>query len=260
MRSVGSLLRHLLAHPKLHEVSLDDPKTTYIRREIVLTNSFLRQIYTSWYSAILATIPESDGQVLELGSGGGFLDRYLPLITSEIFYCPYVKVILDGQALPFATGSLRAIVMLDVLHHISNPRLFFREAGRCVHPGGVIVMIEPWVTPWSRFIYTQLHHEPFDPLAEDWAFPTSGPLSGANGAIPWIMFSRDLLIFQHEFPMWQTISVQPMMPILYLLSGGVSMRQFIPGWSFKFWSCVDKLMSGKSNSPAMFALIILKKA
>jgi len=44
-------------------------------------------------------------------------------------------------------GSLRAIVMTDVLHHIPNVESFFAEAARCVRPGGVIVMIEPWLTP-----------------------------------------------------------------------------------------------------------------
>jgi hypothetical protein len=31
-------------------------------------------------------------------------------------------------------------------------------------------MIEPWVTPWSRFVYNLLHHEPFDPETPSWNF------------------------------------------------------------------------------------------
>jgi SAM-dependent methyltransferase len=259
MNNFGDFLGNLLAHPKLKDVDLDDPATTHIRKEIVLTNSFLRQIYENWYSAILSTIPVGPGSVLELGSGGGFLDRYLPIITSEIFYCSYVKTILDGQALPFESGSLRAIAMTNVLHHFPNPRLFLREAARCVHPGGVITMIEPWVTPWSNFIYAHLHHEPFDPSVKDWDFPKRGPLSGANGALPWIMFSRDSLIFQSEFPMWEMVSIRLLNPLAYLLSGGVSMRQLMPGWSFNFWSKVEKLLSFKSTSSAMFAHIVLRK-
>jgi SAM-dependent methyltransferase len=134
-----------------------------------------------------------------------------------VFYCRHVKTILNGQALPFATGSLRAIVMTDVLHHIPAPRRFFQEAARCIQPGGVISMIEPWVTPWSKFIYAHLHHEPFDASVQEWTFPAGGPLSGANGAFPWILFARDLAQFQHEFPMWQIIAIHPMMPILYLV-------------------------------------------
>jgi hypothetical protein len=56
-------------------------------------------------------------------------------------------------------------------------------------------MIEPWVSTLSRPIYTRLHHEPFNPDAKDWSFPDTGPLSGANGALPWIIFQRD----RHHF-------------------------------------------------------------
>jgi 2-polyprenyl-3-methyl-5-hydroxy-6-metoxy-1,4-benzoquinol methylase len=50
------------------------------------------------------------------------------------------------------TESLRGIVMTNVLHHIPDARAFLKEAARCLHPGGVIAMIEPWVSPWSRLI------------------------------------------------------------------------------------------------------------
>jgi hypothetical protein len=62
-------------------------------------------------------------------------------------------------------------------------------------------MIEPWVTPWSRLVYTRMHHEPFVPAAAQWEFLTTGPLSGANGALPYILFSRDRAQFELEFPM-----------------------------------------------------------
>src|SRR4030095_834577 len=79
------------------------------------------------------------------------------LITSELFYCPGIQAVLDGSRLPFAARSLRGIVMTNVLHHLPRPRLFFAEAARCVRPGGVVAMIEPWVSSWSRFVYGRLH-------------------------------------------------------------------------------------------------------
>ena len=44
MNKPGNFLQHVLAHPKLRGVNLDDPETTCLRKEIVLSNSFLRQI------------------------------------------------------------------------------------------------------------------------------------------------------------------------------------------------------------------------
>src|SRR5207248_688772 len=87
----------------------------------------------------------------------------------------------------------------------------------------------PWASAWSRVVYTRLHHEPFRPDAAEWEFPPTGPLSGANGAMPWIIFHRDRARFESEFPQWRIEQVKPQMPLRYLLSGGVSMRTLLPG-------------------------------
>jgi hypothetical protein len=149
--------------------------------------------------------------------------------------------------------------MTDVLHHLPQPRRFFSEAARCVRSGGVIVMIEPWVTPWSRLIYTKLHHEPFRPEATEWEFPPSGPLSGANGALPWILFERDRTQFEQEFPQWRIQLIKPMMPFRYLISGGVSMRSLMPGWTFSSWRRLEWLFQPWMKSWAMFVQIVLRK-
>src|SRR5439155_7062924 len=222
--------------------------------------SFLRQIYEEWYRAIAATLPPGEGAVLELGAGGGFMSDLVPdLIASELFYCPNIRAVLDGLRLPFVAKTLRGIVMTDVLHHLPQPRLFFAEATRCVRPGGVVVMIEPWVTPWSRFVYSRLHHEPFQPEALSWELPTKGPLSDANGALPWILFARDRSKFEQEFPHWQIELIKPIMPFRYLLSGGVSLRTLVPGWSFRLWREVENALSRWSNQLAMFAQIVLRR-
>ena len=68
-------------------------------------------------SKIVHHLPDVPGNVLEIGSGPGFLADYIPdLVTSDIFTLPGVRCVLDGSALPFATGSLRGIVMTNVLH------------------------------------------------------------------------------------------------------------------------------------------------
>ena len=127
-----------------------------------------------------------------------------------------------------ADASLRAIVMTNVLHHLPDVASFFGEATRVVRPGGAIVMIEPWVTPWSRVIYTVLHHEPFDPTAAEWRVSGNGPLSGANGALPWILFERDRSRFEREFPALRVASITPGMPFRYLLSGGFTSGGMYP--------------------------------
>ena len=228
--STVNFIKSFLQHSSNRGLDINSPQTTILRAEIIQQKGFLRRIYEEWYESIIESLPQGDGRVLELGSGAGFLTKYLPdLVTSEILRIPDVKVVLDGHCLPFSDCSLKAIVMVDVFHHLRNPRAFLHEAKRCVREGGVIVMIEPWVTMWSRFVYKRFHHEPFDPDSPDWEFPPSGPLSGANGALPWIVFERDRVQFEQQFPEWRILyDLEKGMPFRYILSGGISSRASLP--------------------------------
>src|SRR5579864_8162955 len=194
-------------------MDLDDPATTALRKQVISSKPLLKAIYDEWYGILAAELPPGNGPVLELGSGAGYCDRFIPgLITSEVLYCPSVQLRLDAQHMPFGDQVLRAIVFTGVLHHIPNVRLFFSEAVRCIRPGGKVLMIEPWVTAWSRFAYRHLHHEPFSPQAADWGFPSSGPLSGANIALPWMVFERDRQKFASDFPQLEIEQIRPFLP------------------------------------------------
>jgi SAM-dependent methyltransferase len=255
------VLKTWLVHPLARGLDLDDPKTTALRRQIIDQKPFLRDIYTDWYTAVAKSLPSGPGRVLELGSGAGFLRDFVPdLITSEMFLCPAIRVVLDGLYLPFGNRTLRAIAMTNVLHHLPDVRRFFIEAARCVRPGGAIVMVEPWVTRWSTTIYSRWHHEPFHPEAETWDFASTGPLSGANGALPWILFERDRVRFQRELPVWSVEQVEPFMPFRYLVSGGVSLRSLMPGWTSSLWSGLEAMLGDTAVRMAMFARIVLRRS
>jgi SAM-dependent methyltransferase len=254
------MLKRLLTHPVARNIDLDDPKATVLRRKILLEKRFLRNLYQEWYGWILAALPEQTGPVLELGSGAGFLKEHIPgLITSDLMHLPDLSLVMDAHCIPLRERTLRAIVMIDVLHHLPRPRIFLSEALRCLTVGGAAIMIEPWVSAWSRLVYGRLHHEPFQPQAEQWEFPSSGPLSGANGALPWIIFQRDLAEFRREFPQWRIKSLDFGMPFSYLLSGGVSMRSFVPGSLFGFVRRVEKALDPWMDHLAMFSRVVLEK-
>jgi SAM-dependent methyltransferase len=251
-------IRSLLAHPLTRGLDIDSPATTAIRRRIVREKGFLRRLYGEWYRLILEELPVVEGHLLELGSGAGFMGEVIEgLITSEVFATPGISVVLDGARLPFRAKSLRAIAMTDVFHHVPRARAFLAEAQRCLRPGGRIVMVEPWVTPWSSFVYRRFHHEPFEPEAPTWEFPSSGPLSGANGALPWIVFERDRADFEREFPGLALRKIRPLMPLAYLLSGGVGMRSLVPGFAYRPWRALESA-PGLERATAMFALIVVE--
>lgn len=254
----AAMFRGWLAHPLTRGMALDDPRTTEARRAIVRGKPFLRKVYEGWYRSLAAAVPEGPGGVLELGSGAGFLEEFIPgLITSDVMPCEGVARVVDARRMPFGEGELKAIVMTDVLHHIAEPRVFFAEAARCVRAGGVVSMIEPWVTAWSRLVYRRLHHEPFRPEAAAWEFPASGPLSGANGAMPWMIFERDRPAFEAEVPQWRIERVRVHTPLAYLLSGGVSMRSFLPGWAHGAVRFGEGMLRPVMNQVGMFAQVTL---
>jgi SAM-dependent methyltransferase len=249
-----------LSNPLTRGMDIDNPKTTELRRHVIQEKSFLRKIYLEWYSAIDAALPTGSGSVLEIGSGAGFMNDHIPdIITSDVFWSSGVNLVLDGGHLPFRDVTLRAIVMTNVFHHFPNPQRFLWEAARCVRLGGTIVMIEPWVTSWSRLIYSKLHHEPFSPEATEWEFPQRGPLSGANSALPWIIFQRDRKRFESEFPQWHIKTVKLMMPFSYIVSGGVSLRSLSPGLSYGLWRTLERTLRPLMPRLAMFAQIVLQK-
>jgi len=255
-----TLLARLLAHPATRGLDLDAPETTALRRDIVRGKPFLREIYREWYAMIAERLPPPPGAILELGSGAGFLKELLPeAITSDLLPVPGVDRVVDARVLPFEEGELRAIAMTNVLHHVPEVRRFLGECQRCLRPGGAVLMIEPWNTPWSRLIYARLHHEPFEPGAAEWTFPESGPLSGANGALPWILASRDRATLEREFPRLRVREVRPIMPLRYLLSGGVSLRSLQPGWMHGPWRLVESLSGPLGRRCAMFALIVIER-
>ena len=192
--------RRWLVQPSTAGLDPADPENFPFYEQIIRHKKFLHRLYREWYALILTALPSGTGSVVELGSGAGFLKEFLPeLITSDIVLNPRVRMVLDGQTLPFRKGSLRAVVMVNVLHHIPHPRLLFTEAGRCCRSGGALVLIEPWNTPWSRLVYSRWHHEPFAPEASDWEFPARGSLSGPTRPCPGSFLPRSTSV-KREFP------------------------------------------------------------
>ncbi len=249
-----------LVHPLVRGLHTDDPAAIRARRELIRRRPFLRRVYNEWYDLIERALPSGEGAVVELGSGCGFLEERLPgLITSDLSFQAPVRLAFDAHVMPFADRSLRAIVMTNVLHHLPDVRRFFREAGRCVRPGGRLLLVEPWVSTLSAGVYGRVHHEPYVPMATTWEFPAGGPLSAANIAMPWMVFARDRAQFHREFPEWRVVQVTPAMPLRYFLSGGVSSRLAMPAWTFPVWTWLDHLLVRWPEWWASFAYVVVER-
>ncbi|HUT28569.1 MAG TPA: methyltransferase domain-containing protein [Sedimentisphaerales bacterium] len=247
--------------PEVRQIEdLDDPATTLLHGRIIQKKPFLRKLYVDFYEEFNKAVPDAEKKaVVELGSGGGFAKEIIDnVITSDVLDLPNVDKVFSAVSMPFETAGVDAFVMFDVLHHIHDPGGFFKEALRCLKVHGKIIMIEPANTLWSRFIYRNFHHERFDP-AGPWGLEEAGPVSEANGALPWIIFSRDRQRFEREFPSLKIVRMRNHTPLRYLLSGGLTLRQLAPSFSYPLVKALEFFLSWANNWLGMFQTIELEK-
>jgi SAM-dependent methyltransferase len=191
----------------------------------------LRTIYNDFYDRIAgACIP---GPTIEIGGGIGNLKQSLTdVIATDIQFAPWLDAVVDAQHLPFAPCSVANIVMIDVLHHLEFPVLFFREAQRVLHAGGRVIMVEPAITWGSTLFYRLVHHEPVrmsaDILDDGQPNPDRDPYD-ANQAIPTLLATRERERFHRLFQYLRIIQVDWFAMAVYALSGG-----------FKNWSLISE--------------------
>ena len=256
------LLSRILAEPATRGMDLDDPATTEIRRDLAKTKRTLALANAHWYGLLQEidkTVPA--GLRVELGSGGGQMDEYIPnLVKTDLLALPFVDVVCGAEHLPYAENSISAIYMINVLHHVLDAELFFTSAAKVLRPGGVVAMIEPTNTDFARLIYTKFHHEPFDLRAREWKLADSGPLSGGNQALPWLMFVRDAERFRKLYRDLSIESVEQHTPLSRLLSGGVLARSLVPAPLFPLLQRFEQSLPGfVMRRAALFQTVVIRK-
>jgi SAM-dependent methyltransferase len=241
------------------DLPLDAPERTVLHGEIIRSKVFTRKLYNQWYAEFVRCLNQCpEGKYVELGSGGGFFKEIFPdVITSDILELESNDMTFSALDMPFEDASLGAILMIDTFHHIPDSEQFLKECVRCLKPGGRLFMIEPANSAFGRFIYQNYHHEPFIPEAKEWSIPSSGPMSGANGALPWIVFQRDLERLKKQFPELELKEFKYRNPLLYLLSGGVSFKQLLPSFTYPLVAWFDGWMPKVFPAFSMFTSIDL---
>lgn len=113
------------------------------------------------------------GTVLDVGCGA---QPYRGLLPSEVSYIgidtadakanfgyeiPDTRY-FDGTIWPVEDASVDTVLCTETLEHILQPKQFLLEAGRCLKPGGQLVMTVPFAARW--------HYIPFD----YWRYTPSG--------------------------------------------------------------------------------------
>jgi SAM-dependent methyltransferase len=108
---------------------------------------FFRRRSERLADAIAPLLPQ-EGKVLDVGCGDGLIDQLLQqrrpdvaLSGVDVMVRPEALVPVvgfDGATLPFSDGEFDAVMLIDVLHHTTDPLVLLREAMR-VSRGDVIL-------------------------------------------------------------------------------------------------------------------------
>jgi SAM-dependent methyltransferase len=231
------------------------------RKQIWKSKKILKKLYHNWYRKIGTGL--RPGSILEIGGGSGNLKEFFPhAISSDIIFTPWADAVLDAHHLPFKDAVLDNIVLFDVLHHLNDPSQFFCESQRVLKKKGRIVLIEPYVSLASFFIYRFLHPEglvwninPFNKSCPD----KNKDRFHGNQAIPTLIMERYQHGFAKHFSGLEIIKKERTDFIIYPLSGGFHNPSLCPLFLYSTLKYLEKILHPLNRFLAFRLFVVLKK-
>lgn len=237
-------------------------------RRIWQNKPVLRRIYNEEFFARLLVSRTPGGVSVEVGGGPGFFKELFPgVVCTDLIPSPWIDAVVDAQRLPFESSSISNVFGLDMLHHLAAPMMFLYEVQRVLIAGGRLILVEPWITPFSRFIYRYLHQEDCDLSAQPW--DTNGNRSrqgkkafDGNQAIPYLLFgppnlAKTLTMLKDLKP----ISIEPFCLFAYLLSFGFKPVNMLPVSLYPIVSKLEqRTLPVWRRLAALRVLLVLEKA
>jgi len=216
-------------------------------RRVWQKKAVLRRIYNEEFFARLLSYRRPGGVCIEVGGGPGFFKNLLPSVfCTDLIRCPWLDAVVDAQRLPFRASSISNIFGLDMLHHIAAPMMFLKEVQRVLISGGRLILVEPWISPFSRFVYRYLHQEECDLSARPWDangdnLAQSKHAFEGNQAIPYLLFgpqglSRTLDALRDL----KSITIEPFCLFAYLLSFGFKPMNLLPVFFYPIVSRLER--------------------
>lgn len=208
-----------------------------------------------WYSQLYHDQFRNLGDVarlaiLEIGSGTSPLTSFYPSVrTSDVLDLDYLDYVFDChdldefEAIP--DNDLDVITLTNVLHHLKRPIDFLSKAAMKLKSGGLLIATEPYFSILSTFIYKYLHHEAVDFSVEiPELTEVRGPLSSANEALPWLIFTR--AAWRKEVERYYYFEPRPFRhftALSYFATGGISRRIPIPFHVYRAFFALDLCLS-----------------
>jgi SAM-dependent methyltransferase len=234
-------------------------------RRLWATKPALRRVYAPWFERLLAEA-RPGARVLEVGAGPGTLRTYaaarrpdLRWLATDLEVLPWNQVAADAGRLPVRAESAQALLGLDVLHHLPEPRAFFAEAARVLAPSGRLALVEPWISPLSWPIYRFLHEEDCRLDVDPWRpFPGGKASFDGDAAVPWRLVGRT------SEAEWRGLGLSaPVVSRLncfaYLMSLGFKPASLLPGGLVEPMLTIDRWTRPLARLAALRAHLVWSK-
>jgi SAM-dependent methyltransferase len=236
-------------------------RTLYRHRSGWERKPAVRAAYAYWYAKISEALSPK-APTVELGCGCGSLKEYLPdVVATDVRPTPWCDRVVDACEMPFADSSVGNFVMVDVLHHIPRPIRALREAARTLAPGGRVVIIEPYLTLWSRVIYGGFHHEHYD-LSANVVDGAEGGEDYSNMATANLLFYRGIERLRERIPSLRCLAREPLSFLAYPLTGGFRGRSWIPAGAVRPISRIEDALPEpvRRRLTAMRLFVVLERS
>ena len=234
-----------------------------MQRKIFEKKKIMGILYSEYFHPFLESVnraPEK-ARMVEIGSGVSPLKKAIPiLVTTDLFLCPWLSLSLSADRLPFKNNSLDRLFLMFTCHHLGRIDEFLNEAYRCLKHGSEMVIIDPAITPFSKFYYKHFHIDKIDLVAKNWGFSGSGRLSDSNIALPWIVFVRDAELFSKMYPDFIIERIEYNTCLAFLLSGGLRLRQILPTFILRTLFIIENwIIRNISDKIAVTMILTIKR-
>jgi SAM-dependent methyltransferase len=252
-----------------HTVAIDTQAYEQLlrHRRVWEQKPILRRVYNDEFFARLLASRKQDGISVEVGAGPGFFKQFAPdIVSTDLIWCPWLDAIADAQQLPFRSNSVANVFGLDMLHHLATPMTFLSEVSRILIPGGRLILVEPWITPFSYCIFRFLHQERCDLSETPWLVNPPGGAAeklafDGNQAIPYLLFGpKHRSSTLRSLPELKLAVLEPFCLFAYLLSGGFKPMNLLPEFLYPALSRLERATSPLwRRLAALRVLLVLEK-
>ena len=222
----------------------------------------VRVLYREWFEAVVRELSDVPGGTIELGAGIARFREVCPgAVATDVEPTPWAEAVVDAASLPYETGSVANLVLIDVFHHLPRPVAFLDEARRVLATGGRVVVLDPYCSPLSTLAYRRFHRERTDPSApafeEDEAV-AAAPMA-SNQARATLVFFRERAEFERRWPELAITTRRRLALLVYPLSGGFSGRRLVPHRVGRALRPLERALSPLTPLMAFRCLVTLER-